>query len=216
MDGCSAHELCQVVLALFSEPPTLACPALTVTLLILPPAAVTRTPLLGLTCCAPFPGLIDSPMLAAAAEDWLAEAGAVRDVPPALGVPDDAPPEQAPRIRQAAAETAASPASLEGRAARRERAVAPRSRAAASSRVSARSLCRTVGPPVADRLPPRRAFRGAVVPFEPPPSRAAPSRSPGRAAPPAMSPARQRRGGIPGGLGSLRGDLLAAGRHFHY
>ena len=62
-DGCSAQALRHTVCALFSDPLTASCPAVTVTLLIVPSLALTVTPLAGLAVRAPLTGVMDSAAL---------------------------------------------------------------------------------------------------------------------------------------------------------
>jgi hypothetical protein len=110
----------------------------TVTLLIFPLAAVTVTPLLGLTLWCPLPGLMCSWARAAAAEAWaaLCEAAGV------VGVGD--PLEQAAISRPAAAVAAVMASKRPGPP------LLPRWALVMRRWPSALSLCRTADPPVAD------------------------------------------------------------------
>jgi hypothetical protein len=92
----------QVVPAWSRAPRTVACPVVTVTCEILSPWAVTVTPLAGLTCRWPLPGVMASWLAAGDADGaWPAAAGA--DPPLAVGDPL----EQAASSRPTAAVTAA-------------------------------------------------------------------------------------------------------------
>jgi hypothetical protein len=127
----------QTVCAPLREPPTVWCPEVTVTVLILPLAAVTVTPLLGLTAWCPLPGLMCSWARAAAAEALaaLCEAAGV------VGVDD--PLEQAAISKPAAAVAAVIASKRPGPPLRPWWALALRRSALALS------LCRTADPPVA-------------------------------------------------------------------
>jgi hypothetical protein len=84
-EGDSAQVLRQLVLAAFMLPVTAAPVPCTVTLLIVPPAAVTVMPLSGRICLLPFTGVMSSRMPAAEGEVVPlppAAGGAVPPVPP--------------------------------------------------------------------------------------------------------------------------------------
>jgi hypothetical protein len=82
-EGDSAQVLRQLVLAAFMLPVTVPPVPCTVTLLIVPPAAVTVMPLSGRICLLPFTGVMSSRMPAADGEIVApAAGGAVPPVPP--------------------------------------------------------------------------------------------------------------------------------------
>ena len=121
-----------------NEPPTVWCPEVTVTVLIVPLAAVTLIPLLGLTLWCPSPGLMCSCAAAAEAEAL----AALREAAGVVGAGD--PLEQAAVSRPAAPVTAMIAIQRPGPA------VLPREPAPVRVWTPALSLCRTAGPPVAD------------------------------------------------------------------
>jgi hypothetical protein len=122
------------VCAPLNEPPTVWCPEVTVTVLIVPLAAVTVIPLPGLTLWRPSPGVMCS----------CAEAEALAALREAAGVVGAGGP-----LEQAAASRPATPVTAVIASQRPGPAVLPRRAARVCVWPSALSFCRTADPPVA-------------------------------------------------------------------